>query len=99
MNIANQLTALDSLDVLVVVDNETDTLSSVAEGIPQIPEALRRCTETHTVLFDVGPYRKGGWRTRSASSRPAIAPAGAPRQRRRLRRRTTRRVWSALCIS
>ena len=93
MNIANQLTELDSLDVLVVVDNETDTLSSVAEGIPQIPEALqlamrlpsvgvhdgheckvvfdhlccachglsvlltgRRGTETHTVLFDVGPY-------------------------------------------
>ena len=41
MNIANQLTELDSLDVLVVVDNETDTLSSVAEGIPQIPEALQ----------------------------------------------------------
>lgn len=30
--------ALDALDVLVVVDNETDTLSSVDEGIPQIPE-------------------------------------------------------------
>ncbi|MEX2479507.1 MAG: MBL fold metallo-hydrolase [Gammaproteobacteria bacterium] len=29
---------LDSLELLVVVDNETDTLSSVDEGIPQIPE-------------------------------------------------------------
>ncbi len=30
--------ALDELEVLVVVDNETDTLSSIDEGIPQIPE-------------------------------------------------------------
>ncbi|MGR8918122.1 MAG: MBL fold metallo-hydrolase [Gammaproteobacteria bacterium] len=29
---------LDELEVLVVVDNETDTLSSVDEGVPQIPE-------------------------------------------------------------
>jgi 7,8-dihydropterin-6-yl-methyl-4-(beta-D-ribofuranosyl)aminobenzene 5'-phosphate synthase len=29
---------LDELRVLVVVDNETDTLSSVGEGVPQIPE-------------------------------------------------------------
>ena len=32
------ISLLDRLDVLVVVDNETDTLSSVDEGIPQIPE-------------------------------------------------------------
>ncbi len=93
MNIAAQLPDLDALDVLVVVDNETDTLSSVADGIPQIPEAMqlvarlpaarvhegheckvvfdhlccachglsvlltgRRGDESHTVLFDVGPY-------------------------------------------
>jgi len=30
---------LDELRLLVVVDNETDTLSSVADGIPQVPEA------------------------------------------------------------
>ena len=30
---------LDELRLLVVVDNETDTLSSVADGIPQMPEA------------------------------------------------------------
>jgi len=30
--------ALDALRLLVVVDNETDTLSSVDEGVPQIPE-------------------------------------------------------------
>ncbi len=39
-NVATDLAELDALDVLVVVDNETDTLSSVNEGIPQIPEAV-----------------------------------------------------------
>ena len=29
---------LDELRILIVVDNETDTLSSVDEGVPQIPE-------------------------------------------------------------
>jgi 7,8-dihydropterin-6-yl-methyl-4-(beta-D-ribofuranosyl)aminobenzene 5'-phosphate synthase len=29
---------LDELEMLVIVDNETDTLSSVDEGVPQIPE-------------------------------------------------------------
>jgi 7,8-dihydropterin-6-yl-methyl-4-(beta-D-ribofuranosyl)aminobenzene 5'-phosphate synthase len=85
--------ALDELRLLVVVDNETDTLSSVADGIPLISEAAhqaarlpavrefeghpckvvfdrlccaahgfsvlatgRRGDESHTVLFDVGPY-------------------------------------------
>jgi 7,8-dihydropterin-6-yl-methyl-4-(beta-D-ribofuranosyl)aminobenzene 5'-phosphate synthase len=31
---------LDELEMLVVIDNETDTLSSVAEGVPQIPEVV-----------------------------------------------------------
>ena len=30
--------ALDALSLLVVVDNETDTLSSVDDGVPQLPE-------------------------------------------------------------
>jgi len=85
---------LDELVVTVVVDNETDTLSSVDAGIPQLPEMAghlgrvaprplsggghacidvfdRLCVachgfsalvsgrvggESHTVLFDVGPY-------------------------------------------
>lgn len=92
-SVATDLIELDALDVLVVVDNETDTLSSVHDGIPQVPEAVhlaarmppdrvhdgheckvvfdhlccachglsvlltgRRGTETHRVLFDVGPY-------------------------------------------
>lgn len=32
---------LDELEILVVVDNETDTLSSVDEGVPQIPEVIQ----------------------------------------------------------
>jgi len=31
---------LDELELLVVVDNETDTLSSVDDGVPQIPEIV-----------------------------------------------------------
>jgi 7,8-dihydropterin-6-yl-methyl-4-(beta-D-ribofuranosyl)aminobenzene 5'-phosphate synthase len=33
------LVELDELRILIVVDNETDTLSSVDEGVPQVPEA------------------------------------------------------------
>jgi 7,8-dihydropterin-6-yl-methyl-4-(beta-D-ribofuranosyl)aminobenzene 5'-phosphate synthase len=33
-------TVLDALELLVVVDNETDTLSSVDDGVPQIPEVM-----------------------------------------------------------
>lgn len=32
------VTPLDELRLLVVVDNETDTLSSIADGVPQAPE-------------------------------------------------------------
>lgn len=32
---------LDELEMLVVVDNETDTLSSVDDGVPQIPEVAQ----------------------------------------------------------
>jgi 7,8-dihydropterin-6-yl-methyl-4-(beta-D-ribofuranosyl)aminobenzene 5'-phosphate synthase len=34
----SDVAALDALELLVVVDNETDTLSSVDQGVPQIPE-------------------------------------------------------------
>ncbi len=40
MSAADELPELDALDLLVVVDNETDTLSSVDDGLPQIPEVL-----------------------------------------------------------
>ena len=37
-----EIAALDALDVLVVVDNESDTLSSVDKGVPQLPELGRQ---------------------------------------------------------
>ena len=37
---------LDELEMLVVVDNETDTLSSVDEGVPQIPEIVQHAART-----------------------------------------------------
>lgn len=37
---ATRPTVLDELELLVVVDNETDTLSSVDDGVPQIPEVV-----------------------------------------------------------
>lgn len=39
---------LDELRLLVVVDNETDTLSSVAEGIPQVPEVAHLMSRVPT---------------------------------------------------
>jgi 7,8-dihydropterin-6-yl-methyl-4-(beta-D-ribofuranosyl)aminobenzene 5'-phosphate synthase len=38
--------ALDELEILVVVDNETDTLSSVDDGVPQIPEIVHLAART-----------------------------------------------------
>lgn len=40
------MTGLDELEILVVVDNETDTLSSVDEGVPQVPELAHRAART-----------------------------------------------------
>jgi 7,8-dihydropterin-6-yl-methyl-4-(beta-D-ribofuranosyl)aminobenzene 5'-phosphate synthase len=37
---------LDALELLVVMDNETDTLSSVDEGVPQIPEVAQLAART-----------------------------------------------------
>jgi 7,8-dihydropterin-6-yl-methyl-4-(beta-D-ribofuranosyl)aminobenzene 5'-phosphate synthase len=37
---------LDALEMLVVVDDETDTLSSVDEGVPQIPEVAHLAART-----------------------------------------------------
>jgi 7,8-dihydropterin-6-yl-methyl-4-(beta-D-ribofuranosyl)aminobenzene 5'-phosphate synthase len=88
-----ELPVLDDLRLVVVMDNETDTLSSIDEGLPQQPEIVSligrippsrhhdghpghtvfdhlcvachglsvlvtgtRGDETHTMLFDVGPY-------------------------------------------
>jgi 7,8-dihydropterin-6-yl-methyl-4-(beta-D-ribofuranosyl)aminobenzene 5'-phosphate synthase len=37
---------LDELTILVVVDNETDTLSSIDEGVPQVPEVAHLLAAT-----------------------------------------------------
>src|SRR5215470_10688413 len=37
---------LDELEILVIVDNETDTLSSVDDGVPQIPEVAHLAART-----------------------------------------------------
>src|SRR5499427_3068621 len=40
------IVALDELEILVVVDNETDTLSSVDPGVPQVPEVVHLASRT-----------------------------------------------------
>ncbi len=41
-------TPLDELRLLVIVDNETDTLSSVDEGVPQVPEIVHLAARVPT---------------------------------------------------
>ena len=41
-----EIADLDELEILVVVDNETDTLSSVDEDVPQIPEVIHLAART-----------------------------------------------------
>jgi 7,8-dihydropterin-6-yl-methyl-4-(beta-D-ribofuranosyl)aminobenzene 5'-phosphate synthase len=43
---------LDELEILVVIDNETDTLSSVDDGVPQIPEMVHRAARTPGRSFE-----------------------------------------------
>lgn len=40
------ISQLDEMELLVVVDNETDTLSSVDAGIPQVPEVIHLAART-----------------------------------------------------
>ena len=48
-----EIVALDALDLLVVVDNESDTLSSVDKGVPQLPELGRLVARVpHRVPID-----------------------------------------------
>jgi 7,8-dihydropterin-6-yl-methyl-4-(beta-D-ribofuranosyl)aminobenzene 5'-phosphate synthase len=44
--IPDGVTSLDELEILVVVDNETDTLSSIEEGVPQVPEVVHLAAGT-----------------------------------------------------
>src|SRR5262245_2345028 len=45
-SLPKDVTELDELEIVVVVDNETDTLSSVDEGVPQIPEVVHLAART-----------------------------------------------------
>lgn len=45
-SLPDQVVELDELEMLVVVDNETDTLSSVDDGVPQIPEIVQHAART-----------------------------------------------------
>src|SRR5258708_2657745 len=45
---------LDELRLLMVVDNETDTLSSVDQGVPQIPEVAHLVPRLPTVREHAG---------------------------------------------
>lgn len=57
--ISHELVALDSLELLVVMDNETDTLSSVDEGIPQIPEVAQLSARRYLRTRPLRPYIVG----------------------------------------
>ena len=41
-----EMVELDALELLIVMDNETDTLSSVDDGVPQIPEVAHLAART-----------------------------------------------------
>lgn len=47
-SVPNNIAEIDLLELLVVMDNETDTLSSVDEGVPQSPEVAHLAARTPT---------------------------------------------------
>lgn len=49
-----EIEPLDELRLLVVVDNETDTLSSVADGIPQVSEPARLAARAPAIREHAG---------------------------------------------
>ena len=55
VNPDNAPTALDELILTVVVDNSTDTLSTVDPGIPQLPEVLSLLGQRARTLRAVPP--------------------------------------------
>jgi 7,8-dihydropterin-6-yl-methyl-4-(beta-D-ribofuranosyl)aminobenzene 5'-phosphate synthase len=46
MSLPDGVQELDGLEILVVVDNETDTLSSIDPGVPQLPEVAQLVART-----------------------------------------------------
>ena len=63
-----EIAALDALDLLVIVDNESDTLSSVDKGVPQLPELGRLIARVpHLAPKDAGC-------SRTEIEQPALLP-------------------------
>lgn len=91
MNIAAQLTELDALDVLMIVDNETDTLSSVAEGVPQIPETIQLAMRLAAIGVHEGHECKVVFDHLCCACHGLSALLTG--------RRATRQVWWGLCTS
>ncbi len=51
---------LDELEIVVVIDNETDTLSSVDNGVPQIPEIVHLAAALSGIAgLEISGRRKG----------------------------------------
>ena len=63
---------LDQLTITIVVDNATDTLSSIAPGMPQLPEIAYLLGYSESSAFNRA-YRRWTGRTPSADRRRAIA--------------------------
>ncbi len=53
------IAALDALDLRVIVDNETDGLSSVDEGLPQISEIADRASRLPVHVIRARPSVSG----------------------------------------
>ena len=67
-----EIAALDALDLLVVVDNESDTLSSVDKGVPQLPELGRLELER---ALQINPGNASARRPRSLLIPTSVAAA------------------------
>jgi 7,8-dihydropterin-6-yl-methyl-4-(beta-D-ribofuranosyl)aminobenzene 5'-phosphate synthase len=52
--IAERIHELDELVIRIVVDNETDTLSSIDDGVPQVPEVAERAARTPATRVHAG---------------------------------------------
>ena len=65
---------LDELRLLVVVDNQTDTLSSVDDGVPQVPEGTLLAMRLPTVREYQGqPCKTGGYHLSGKAMEARIA--------------------------
>ncbi|MGA7323237.1 MAG: hypothetical protein WBX25_01845 [Rhodomicrobium sp.] len=69
-----EIAALDALDLLVVVDNESDTLSSVDRGVPQLPELGRLVARVRHLAVTILPSMRS--KSRCPGARPTARDSG-----------------------